>query len=239
MNIKILYRPAVSICSFLASLLPGALTPCAAFAQEEGGSVHLVFHMQQSREIYDNSSYGEPPQFAIWVEDSASGEIKTLHVTRRTATGRYIGKVECPVSLPIWIGAFRKETGRNDFPTPKQPFFDTVTGATPQIADIIITTDVEAGRCCHYYIEMNVAGDYNRAFPKVSAKKRQDNHGNGQPSLVYKGTIQTNVGTVSKPECAGRSQQYFFVTEIDSDLAGIDSALEVFRIVSVECKPAR
>jgi len=198
------------------------------------GEVALVFHMRQSQAIYDQSSYGEPPQLAIWLEDRDNGSVRTVFVTRRTATGKYLGKVECPVSLPVWISIFRKETGREDFPTPKTPFFDAVTGATPQTAEITVTAPVDSGRSYTYYVEMNVAGDYNRAFPKMSAEKRIDKHGNGQPSLIYRGSIEARTGAVSKPELIGRSHQYYFTTEVLTDLDGIDSAKEVFTLLCVE-----
>jgi len=234
MNTRALFYPGNLIRLILAGLL-GVLIAEGEAAGQAGDSLRLVFHMQQEQAIYDQSSYGEPPQIAVWLEDSATGKVRTLFVTRRTARGKYIGKVECPVSLPIWIGAFRRETGRNDFPTPMQPFFGAVTGATPKTKDITVTASVEAGRSFNYFIEMNVAGDYNRAFPKLSASKRPDNHGNGQPSLLFKGTIKSTAGATSKPVCAGRSHHYYFVTEADPDLAGIDSALQVFRVLSVEC----
>ncbi|MGB5893358.1 MAG: hypothetical protein WBG58_04210, partial [Ignavibacteriaceae bacterium] len=31
--------------------------------------VKLIFNIHQERDIYDESDYGEPPQFAIWLED--------------------------------------------------------------------------------------------------------------------------------------------------------------------------
>lgn len=45
---------------------------------------------------------------------------------------------------------------------------DAVTGATPKVEKITITVPVERGKTWNYYIEMNVAGDYNAAFPRVS-----------------------------------------------------------------------
>ena len=195
--------------------------------------------MRQSREVYERSSYGEAPQFAVWLQERGSGAVKTIFVTRRTARGQYAGKVECPVSLPIWIGAFRRETGRSDFPTPRQPFYDAVTGATPQSAAITISALVEAGKSYDYYIEMNVAGDYNTAFPRVSAQKRPDKHGNGQPSLVYSGEITAAAGALSTPRLIGRSHHYYFTAEVIPDLEGIDSAREVFSAIKVACVAAK
>ncbi len=218
-----------------AALAAAANSQVCAQAAQTADSLTLYFSLCQSREIYERSSYGEPPQFAIWLQEHENGRITTVFVTRRTARGEYAGKVECPVSLPLWIGAFRKETGRNDFPTPRDPFYDTVTGATPQKAEIRASARVEAGKSYDYYIEMNVAGDYNRTFPKANAQKRHDKHGNGQPSLLFHGTITAVPGDRSAPELSGRSHQYYYTAEPLTDLEGIDSAREVFTKITVEC----
>ena len=55
--------------------------------------VTLVFEIDQDPEVYDQTMYGEPPQFAIWLESNDSGVIKTVHVTRRTGTGNFEGRV--------------------------------------------------------------------------------------------------------------------------------------------------
>ena len=108
------------------------LVSCSGSGNNQSGNTTLLFTIHQERDVYDQSDYGEPPQFAIWLENSETGEIKSVFVTYRTATGDFEGKAECPVSLPAWIGAFRKETERNDIPTLKNPAYEAVTGATPQ-----------------------------------------------------------------------------------------------------------
>ncbi len=237
MRIDQLYRRGCGLAAGFIFVVSAVFSGTVA-DQTSGGMVQLNFRLQQHREVYEKSSYGEAPQFAIWLQTRDSLDVKTLFVTRRTAQGKYVGKVECPVSLPIWIGIFRRETGRADFPTPRNPFFDAVTGATPQTADIRVTALVEAGKSYDYYIEMNVAGDYNSDFPRVSAQKHQDKHGNGQPSLVWRGTIEAVPGASSTPALIGRSHQYYFITEVAADMAGIGSAREVFSDIAVECTAA-
>ena len=83
---------------------------------------------------------------------------------------------------------------------------------------------------------MNVAGDYNKHYPYISSKKKIDNHGNGQPSLVYKGEIVSQIGEVSKPELIGRSEQYYFSTSLNPELETVDLAKEVFSKISVICE---
>jgi len=208
----------------------------SGICQNADEKVRLVFNIHQERDIYDQSTYGEPPQFAIWIEDPAHQTVKTIFVSHKTGTGDFEGKVECPVSLPVWIGVFREETGRDDFPIPWEPVIDGLSGATPKIEDIHISVDVNLGISWFYYIEMNVAGDYNRTFPYVSSKKQIDNHGNGQPSIIYKGEINSKIGEISEPELIGRSDQYYFSTEINPNLEGINLAEKVFSKIMVSCK---
>ena len=206
------------------------------YSQDVDEKVKLIFTFHQSRDIYDKSSFGEPPQFAIWLEKQDSHEVKTVFVTFKTGTGEYEGKIECPVSLPVWIGVYRQETGRDDFPRPWEPFFDGITGATPKIEDIKISVEVQKEISWFYFIEMNVAGDYNKYYPYISSKKKIDNHGNGQPSLVYNGEIVSQIGEVSKPELIGRSEQYYFSTSLNPELETVDLAKEVLSKISVICE---
>lgn len=120
----------------------------------------LLFTIHQERDVYDQSDYGEPPQFAIWLENTTTGEVHTGFVTNNTGTGNFEGKAECPVSLPAWIGAFRRETGRNDIPSIQKPADMAVTGATPIVPDFSAKITVPEKTHWNYFVEVNVSGDY-------------------------------------------------------------------------------
>ena len=197
--------------------------------------VTLRFTMIQDRDVYEESDYGEPPQVAIWLEDTLSANPRTVYVTRRTSTGDFEGKVECPVSLPIWIGAFRREFHREDFPTPRDPAPSAITRATRKKERITAKVRVPPSSCWRYYIEINVSGDYNFTFTRMSDHYEPDYHGNGQPSIIYSGMITAEAGNISYPELTGRSRQHHFTTEIIRDLKGIHSAGEVFKAIEVIC----
>ena len=198
--------------------------------------VTLRFTIIQDRDVYEESDYGEPPQIAIWLEDTLTGKPRTVYVTRRTAKGDFEGKVECPVSLPIWIGTFRGEFHREDFPTVRDPAPSAITRATRKRKRITARVRVPPFSCWRYFIEMNVAGDYNFTYTRMGDGYKPDYHGNGQPSIVYSGMIFAEDGNTSSPELIGRSRQHQFTTGIIRDLKGIHSAGEVFKAIEVICR---
>lgn len=198
-------------------------------------TVKLRFSLTQDPDIYEESDYGEPPTIAIWLEDPETGIFRTVYVTYRAATGDYYGKVECPVALPIWIAVWRKEFGRQGFPTPRNPALESITSATSLTGEVTAVVEVPGGEKYRYYIEMNVAGDFNRSFPLETEDSRLDYHGNGQPSLVYRGEIIAVPGNKSAPEPYGRTDQHQFTGERITDLAGMDSALECLKKIEVVC----
>jgi len=219
--------PALTVTIFLIFLVVLLLEP--------GRGVILRFTLIQDRDIYEESDYGEPPQVAIWLEDTLWANPRTVYVTRRTATGNFEGKVECPVSLPIWIGVFRREFDREDFPTVRDPAPEAITRATSKKERITARVRVPPGSVWRYYIEMNVSGDYNFTYTRMGEGYKPDYHGNGQPSIIYSGTITAEPGAASTPELIGRSRQHQFTTGIIHDLKGIQSAREVFQAVEVTC----
>jgi len=211
------------------------LVSCSGSGNKQSGNNTLLFTIHQERDVYDRSDYGEPPQFAIWLENRETGEIRTVFVTYRTATGDFEGKAECPVSLPAWIGAFRKEMDRDDIPTLKSPAYEAVTGATPQGKRFKTRVKVPKGSKWSYYVEVNVSGDYTVEFPEMHEDWTTDIHGNGQPSIIYMGEISGNAGEEDTPELIGRTEQMFLSTDIITDLGGIENAKDVFSMIKVTC----
>lgn len=197
-------------------------------------SVRLLFQIDQNREVYEETLFGEPPQLAIWLENPTEGTVKTVYVTRRTATGDFEGKMGVPVALPGWIVAYRKETGRNDFPTPATTLTDAITGAT-QKQEVSREVLVSRNSLWNYYIEVNVSGDFNGHFTNYRSNGEMDPHLNGQPSLIYKGTIIAKPGEKSTPKLIGRTEQYNFSDKINPDTEKVTTAKNLLKSIRVSC----
>lgn len=184
----------------------------------------LTIRIELDKKIYDFSDYGEPPQVALWLEDTENGEITTVYVTRRTAENDWYGKTECPVSLPFW----QSREKRLSLP-------DGISGATEK-EFINKTVQVNQYREFYIFIEVNVAGDYNRNFPANFDDGSPDPQGNGQPSLIFRGKIKVEKGEKTIPAIIGRSLQLDPVKDVINDLKGMTSALKIISKVEVFIK---
>ncbi|MBN2457171.1 MAG: hypothetical protein JXB29_11660 [Sedimentisphaerales bacterium] len=117
-------------------------------------NVNLMFYFELNKKVYEDSDWGEPPQFAIWLEEPNSGIIHTVCVSYRTASGDWMGKVECPLSLPYWVSRYNKQTGNKGAPTFRRKLADAITAATPT-QSFSVNTKVPCGSCWKYFIEVN------------------------------------------------------------------------------------
>ena len=134
-----------------------------------------------------NSLFGEPPTFAIWLEDPISRQSRTVFVTRRAGTGDWVGKASCYAALPRWYQVFKEETGYDDYPTKGHEAPDAVTGATPKKGTFTIRTKLPAGSRWYCYVEMNLSGDFNDDYMEFNDETFEiDEHKSGQPPLLFR-----------------------------------------------------
>jgi len=62
-----------------------------------------------------------------------------------------------------------------------------------------------------------------------------DRYGNGQPSLVYRGHVDTTAGATSHPQLIGRTDQHAPTDTISENLTGITTARDLLRDITVSC----
>ena len=210
-------------------------SPTADWANEKPmRTVNVAFQIDLNEPVYRATMYGNPPQMAIWLQNPSDQSIRTVMLTYRMGSGDWKGKTKCDVALPYWVGFFNRQTGTSGPPTQEHPAPDAVTYATPK-EQLIVRTRLPEGSRWNYFIEVNVSGDFNADFPKKSKYGRTDRDGNGQPSLVYGGAIETVKGTVSQPAVLGCTDQYGPVTRLTENIDGITTALKLLKTIKVSC----
>ncbi len=203
---------------------------------EEGKSlVDMAFQIDLDEQIYQATTYGKPPQMAVWIQNQQNKSIRTIMVTYHMGACDWGGQVERPISLPYWVGFYNRQMGTSGAPTRDHPAPDAITFATPKDR-LIINTSMPEGSKWSYFIEVNVSGDFNADFPKQSKDGHSDRNGNGQPSLVYGGTIEAVRGAVSQPTVVGHTDQYDPDVELTENTEGITTALELLETITVSCQ---
>ena len=194
----------------------------------------LEFSMTINRHNWEHTDFGEPPQLAIWLERPDSGWVRTVSVSHRTGRNQWKGKVECPTALPYWKSRHRIEKSGFRERTRLRRLADAISGATPR-ENFSTQIRVPPESQWEYYIEVNVSGDFNAAFPSMTERGMPDTDGNGQPSLVYRGEIVAEPHSADTPALIGRTEQWSAVDSVITDMVGIDSAVHILQDVKVTC----
>lgn len=210
---------------------------------EKAEPVVVSFSLMLDDAVYSRTRYKKPPQFAIWMKktevDAETDEeietIKTVWVTEKTGRGSWGGTTTRPMSLPVWVSQWNKETRTTGDPNPDNPAVDSVTGATPK-GSFTIEVDMPGGGQWEYYIEVNVSGDFNETFAAETNDGKKDVNGNGQPSIIYAGTITLEGGQRSTPELIGRTEQFTVVTVPVDNMDGITTAAKLMGRIEVNCR---
>lgn len=137
-----------------------------------------------------------PPQFAIWLEDTSGNYISTVFATYKIATEGWINNNgnRRKEALPYWC--HKRGIVYEDglfLPTKDSPLVDGITGATPKENKTIKITPADLKKPFVIKAEFNHSVDFNSYFPK-DARKGDDNYsggrqGSGQPAVIYSATI--------------------------------------------------
>lgn len=178
------------------------------------------------------SVFGEPPTFAIWLEDPKTGVTKTAFVTSRAGLGDWEGKADVPVALPQWFEIDKIEKLKESIDDESRA--DAITGATPKPGYFTKRMRVESGSKWNCWIEMNLSGDYNDHYKEYNeVEKTTDAFASGQPALIYKAQIDAVKGNSTIPELVGMCILNSENGQIIQPLQGITSALNIFDEVNI------
>ena len=198
------------------------------------GRTVIQIDIHQNKKIIHLSNFAEPPQFAIWLENIATKELKTVFVTHRVAKGDWEGKANVPVALPQWFMLFKgkKEKGEKSAPGKKSDM--AISGATPKADYFSLRVEVEPGSEWVCWIEMNLAGDFNDAYPEIDMKTlREDEYSNGQPALIFRADLKATEDMKFKPSIVAQSVWNKGVVSIEPVSDGITSAKNVFDDIQI------
>jgi len=190
----------------------------------------IQFDIQQNQEVIYLSTYAEPPQFAIWIENIQTGHLQTVFVTYRVSTGDWEGKADVPVALPKWYDLFRGSDGSKD----SRDDVAAITGATPQEDYFSIRAEVRPGSVWRCWIEVNLAGDYNDAFPEFDpVTLTEDEYGRGQPAMLYSTEITAEEGLVFTPELVSQSLWEEGINRVEPVSEGVTTARDIFKDIKI------
>jgi hypothetical protein len=181
--------------------------------------VQIEFDIHISKQAVYLSTYSEPPQFAIWLENPKNGDCKQVFVTNRVSAGDWEGKADVPVALPYWVAVFRKpKNGKQD----RSDEEIAISGATPKDEYFRVRAEVSPGSEWICWIEMNLAGDYNEFYPQFNKITfQEDEFSCGQPALLYRTELKADAGLEYHPDIYKMS----LWESGESSLAAVDNSI--------------
>lgn len=183
-----------------------------------------------------------PPQIAIWTEDTEGHYLSTVYVTHKIATQSWqaSGGNRRKEALPHWCHqrGIKYDDGLY-LPTKKSPVTDGITGATPKGSFNVKIIPTGKLKKFIVKIEINHSTDFNEAFPK-SAKEGDANYsggkeGSGQPALVYAAEIDLTSGEKKfVAELIGHSSPDGSDGAITTDISSLTTALNIVKNITID-----
>ena len=199
--------------------------------------VQVEFNIHINQEAVYLSMYSEPPQFAIWIENPATGQCLQVFVTYRTSRGDWEGKADVP-ALPRWKTVFRSGGTQNI----RSDDEIAISGATPKAEYFRVRAEVQPRSEWICWIEMNLAGDYNAYYPQFNAiTMEEDEFAIGQPALLYRAEIKADEGRIYIPELAFMSlmdeSNRNRLAPVDETITTAHTVFDEISIVMIKPKP--
>jgi uncharacterized protein (UPF0333 family) len=218
----------------LISLIVIAISLAAFAIFNTRGRTLVQFDIHQNKSLIYLSTFSEPPQFAIWIENAKTHECKTVFVTHRVAIGDWEGKANVPVALPQWFKTFRGRSSAYNSGGSTEKSDLAITGATPKEDFFTVRAEVEPGSEWICWIEMNLAGDFNDAYPEFNMTNlKEDEFSCGQPALLYKAEIKAEENLKFTPVLTSQDLWSNGEVTIEPVSDGVTTAKEVFDNIQI------
>lgn len=210
------------------------LAYAGVYAQQKGtreitiaSKSHLSVHIKPGPEFSFNVLFfiKRPATIACWLETTNGLFVDTVFVSQNAKKGEWYGHPEGqPGALPVW--SYKAANKKND----------AISGATLKPGEGFATNADSVIPVGSYVVkfEVNKPYDYNDAFPINLPKNDLRYSGyNGQPSLIYEGTITIGKESNSSVlKLTGTGSPNGQDGEIH-DLTGITTALKIIDSVEV------
>jgi len=190
-----------------------------------------------------------PPQIAIWLEDTAGNYLATVYASHKIATGSWQAAGGNPryEALPHWdykrsIQANREEGASVASSTTRPALPDGVSGATPRSGfSVKLRPSTAALTRFTLKVEVNHSTDFNSAYPKTASKGDANysggKDGSGQPALVYAVDVNLLSGEkLFEAVLTGHSSPDGSDGEVVSDVSQCTTALNIVKRITVTVK---
>jgi hypothetical protein len=224
-------RKALLLATGCLVLVAGAIAGYVIW--RTNGKVEIKFDIHLNKEAIYLSTYAEPPQFAIWLENPKNGAVKQVFVTYRAGRGDWEGKADVPVAIPHWTTVFSNRDPNEEV--------DGVSGATPKKETFGLQVEVKPGSEWICWIEMNLAGDYNEYYPQFNRiTLAEDEFSCGQPALLYRAEIKATEGNSYSPDIVAMSlwnEGVNSLVPVDSSITTAQHVFDTITISIVKPKP--
>ena len=185
-----------------------------------------------------------PPQIAVWLEDTEGNYLSTIYVSHKIATQSWqmAGGNRRKEALPHWCYSRGVQYADGLYlPTKNEPLVDGISGATPRGGFSVKVTPNESLRKFLVKVEVNHSTDWNEAYPK-SAKEGEPNYsggkeGSGQPAVVYAALVDLESDRKEfEAELLGHSSPDGNSGRIYEDISELTTALHIVERITVQIK---
>ncbi|MDR1723964.1 MAG: DUF2271 domain-containing protein [Tannerella sp.] len=175
-----------------------------------------------------------PPQIAVWLEDTAGNYLTTVYVSHKIATGSWQAAGGNPrkEALPHWNYLRGLNTSLPDGvsgATPRSGFSVNLRPATASLSRFTLK------------VEVNHSTDFNAAYPKTASKGEANysggKDGSGQPALVYAVGVNLLSGEkVFEAALIGHSSPDGSDGKVYPDVSQCTTALNIVKRITVTVK---
>lgn len=182
-----------------------------------------------------------PPQIAVWLEDTEGHYLSTIYATHKIATQSWqsSGGNRRKEALPHWCHSRGMQYGDGLYlPTKKEPLTDGISGATPRGSFNVKFNPAKTLKQFIVKVEINHSTDFNEHYPETATEGNANysggKEGSGQPAIVYAAHINLSSGKSSfDAVLIGHSSPDGTSGVINDDTSELTTALHIVKHINI------